>query len=103
MNDLEYFSRSYITSIKLQCMLMTIKGKHYFIEYPQNLTPDPRNIFIPRNKVSVIDKNTLDILIECFNTFEEQVKVYRYLRFPDYARGFCISKNLDLKQFNIME
>lgn len=103
MNDLEYFSRSYVTSIKNQCMLMTVKGKHYFIEYPQNLTPHPKKLFISRNIVSLVDQDTMKILIECFDTFNNEIRKYPYLRFPDYARGFCISKGIDLKQFNIME
>ncbi len=102
-DSLEYFSRSYVTSIKHQCMLMTIKGKHYFIEYPQNLTPNPTNIFISRNKVSLIDEDTKSILVACFETFNTQIRKYPYLRFPDYARGFCIAKGIDLQEFNIME
>lgn len=103
MDNLEYHSQAYVTSTKKQSMLMTIKGKHFFIEFPQNLFPNPKQINTRRNLVSEVDENTMNILKEGFEAFGSSFTKYPYLRFPDFIRGFCISKKLSLEDYNILE
>lgn len=84
-------------------MLMTVKGKHFFIEFPQNLFPNPNQINAKRNIVSEVDTPTMEILKEGFKAFGSSFTKYPYLRFPDFIRGFCVSKNVLLEDFNILE
>lgn len=103
MDKLEYHSQAYVTSIKKQAMLMTIEGKHYFIEFPQNIFPNPNKFKIAKNTVSLIDENLMQILKKGFEEFGSSYPKYPYLRFPDFIRGYCLAKGVMLENFNILE
>ncbi len=103
MDYLEYHSQAFVTSLKKQSILMSVKGKHYFVEFPQNLFPSPNDIKNKRNVVSEVDSLTMDTLKEGFESFDEAFRRHSYLRLPDFLRGFCLGKGVNLENFNILE
>lgn len=103
MDYLEYHSQAFVTSIKKQSMLLTIKGKHYFVEFPQNLFPSPNDIKNKRNIVSEVNLETMEVLKNGFEQFDVSFRSYPYLRLADFLRGYCIGKGVDLKEHNILE
>ncbi|AUR86333.1 hypothetical protein NVP1084O_126 [Vibrio phage 1.084.O._10N.261.49.F5] len=103
MDKLEYHSQAFVTSTKNQSMLMSIDGKHYFIEFPQNLFPCPKNIKVKRNIVSEVDNKTMEVLKKGFECFDLSFRKYPALRFYDFIRGFCLAKGVSLEDFNILE
>ncbi|CAM0101973.1 hypothetical protein VPH5P1C_0010 [Vibrio phage 5P1c] len=103
MAYLEYHSQAFVSSIKKQAMLLTIKGKHYFVEFPQNLYPSPNNIKHKRNTVAEVDGTTMEVLKEGFNSFDITFRKHNYLRLADFLRGFCLGKGVNLEDFKILE
>ena len=103
MDYLEYHSQSFSTSSKKQSILLTIKGIHYFVEFPTNLFPDPKNIKHKRNDITILNEDQMNIMKEGFIKFEKAIKPYPYLRLPDFLNGFCISKGLDLDTLDLLK
>lgn len=103
MDNLEYHSQAFVSSIKKQSMLMTVKGKHYFIEFPQNLFPNPNNLKSKKNVVVEVDSGTMEVLKSGFEAFDLSFRKHNYLRLADFLRGYCLGKDVDLEDFKILE
>ena len=103
MDYLEYHSQAFVSSFKKQSMLMTIKGKHYFIEFPQNLFPNPNKIKDKKNIVSEVDSDTMEVLKQGFEMFDASFRKHNYLRLADFLRGYCLGKGVNLEDFKILE
>lgn len=103
MDYLEYHSQAFVSSFKKQSMLMTIKGKHYFIEFPQNLFPNPNKIKDKKNIVSEVDSDTMDVLKQGFEMFDASFRKHNYLRLADFLRGYCLGRGVNLEDFKILE
>jgi chitinase len=99
----DYISQSVTVSTKTEAMLIQIEDKHYFIEYKTNLPPIPENLHKKGDIVSLVDKETFEVLKLCFDKYTTLRSTQPWLHAPSFIKGFLLSQGINPDDKNILK
>ena len=91
----DYISQSLTVSLKTEAMLMKIKDKHYFIEYPVNILPNPRNLFVKGNRVVLVTDKQFELLKTCFEDYINIKQVKPFIHAPTFIIAYLLFNSVD--------
>jgi len=99
-------SNSLTVSTTTEALCMEIsKGedmtkKMYFIEYPTNIPPNHRNLFVRGNRIVELTTWEYDNITQAIKDFQEKRMEYNFLHAPSFLIGYLNEKSLStLKLF----
>lgn len=98
---------SLTASVKTQVLCMKLQEeeeniKYYFVEYPTNLPPNHYMLHSKGNVVTEIEKETYEVIFNCFNTFVDLTKKYPYLHAPTFILSYCIGQGVNVEELGIL-
>lgn len=98
----DYISQSLTVSTRTEAMLIKIKDKCYFVEYPTNKPPSPSNLFQSCNKVTLLTEWQFKTICGAFEAFIDKKVTLYYLHAPSYLHGHCGGVGIDLVGIGIL-
>ena len=92
----EYMSQSLTASVSTEVVLMIVKGKYYFVEYPTNKFPSPKSVVEKQspNRVVLLEGDTFDKLTYMVRQYCSMKKEMSYLHAPSFINGWCAANSL---------
>jgi hypothetical protein len=91
----DYVSHSLTVSLKTEALLLQIKDKFMFIEYPVNIIPHPSNLDVRGNRIVYVSKEHFDLLKECFTKYANIKQTKSFCHAPTFIISYLLANNVD--------